>query len=202
MAFGIALLLSFLSRSASSETLLASLQFAVKRWVVSALMLVGLVTPPASNPVPEMVIAPVAVKHHRLDVAHKQVQHRAAIAVAENVAPQNSMRLSPVGVLRHYNYTFEGKATVHGQACHNASVLVRLTNGTTSVTRGGLTDENGFYSLELSMDAAANEPVDWMMTAKNVDGGKVELIGRKIVTREEDAVTVENVVNFVDASPS
>jgi len=211
VAFGMSLLISFMSRAANSETLLTSLEGMVKKVIYSALIMAGFMTPPTPYVHQAMTSRPAPAPTRFARLRHAAKVRLAAVPpilspdTESKPAPvPNSMHLNPEIVLRHYSYTFEGRATEHGQPSANASVLVRLTYGDTSVTKGTVTNADGSYSLSISIDAAADQPVDWMMTARNADSDKVELLGRRIVTHEEEsAVTVENSVDFVsDSAPS
>jgi len=89
-------------------------------------------------------------------------------------------------VLHRFNYIFDGIATLHGQPCPRASVLVRLISGDNTAAKGTVTNADGSYSLEMFIDAENRAPVDWIMEAYTPDFQKVELSGRRIVQREEE----------------
>ena len=106
--------------------------------------------------------------------------------------------------VHHYTYQFEGKATLHGQPCANASVLVRLVSGDTTLAKGTVTEADGTYILKVGIDVQDDSAVDWALEAYTADFDKVELSGRQIVKREQmddpEPITVNTPVDFVISS--
>ncbi len=101
-------------------------------------------------------------------------------------------------------YIFVGTATDHNVPFANASVLVRLMSDDQTVTKGASTGADGSYSIEVSIEASDNSPIDWTMEAYTPDFKKVELSGRKIVQRiaesENKPIVVNTPVEFVLSS--
>jgi hypothetical protein len=174
-----------------SDTFVGSARQLVRQLIQLMLVFLGLATP--TTPTPSTATPhPVVV-----------VQPKPTIKI-EKALP-NWMYLRNDPVLHRYNYVFNGKATLHGEHCANASVLIRLIAGDRTVTKGALTDANGDYSLEVAIDAQDKSPVDWTMDAYTADFQKVELSGRQIVQREvelgqepeKQPIIVTNPVEFV-----
>ena len=169
-----------------SESVLASGRHLLGQLVTLVLVFLGLSTPIVQTPAQAPAV-PVHLK-----------------APAPKPIP-NSMRLSSDPVLRHYVYVFKGQATLDGQPCPHASVLIRVLSGETTVTKGTVSEADGTYQLEVSIDAMDRAPVDWTMEAYTADFKKVELSGRQIVQREEEQeqapdkqpIIVTNPVDFV-----
>lgn len=107
-------------------------------------------------------------------------------------APWDTAALYPDKSLRSYTFRFEGRATHAGKPVPNASVLVFLTTSQGRQTQGVTSDENGFYSIEVSLEGSRNEPIDWSMTARTPDSQQVELVGRRILMHEEETIMVQN----------
>jgi len=169
-----------------SEMTIESAKHLVRQLIQLMLVFLGLATPTAQAP-----SIPVA---HPAAVAH--VKH---IHATVKMDP-NSMFLRSDPNLHRFTYIFEGKATLHGQPCPNASVLVRLISGDLTVAKGTVTEADGSYSVQIAIDAADMSPVDWTMEAYTADFKKLELNGRRIVQREEEQekqpITVTNPVEF------
>lgn len=108
----------------------------------------------------------------------------------------NSMSLNPSRVLHRYAYRFEGRATYKGVPCPQANVVVHLSSSQGTKTAGGFTEENGSYAIDLVIEAAADEPVDWTMEAFTRDFHKVQMDGRRIVTKEDTLITVQKPLEF------
>lgn len=176
------------SLPAHSESWYQPLQHLIRQFVQVTLVFLGLATPPV-QPFPAQIVlkAPAPVR-------------RVVQTPAPTTLP-NAMFLRREPVLRRYTYIFEGKATHHGQPYANASVLVRLMSGETSVTKGTVTEADGSYTIEVTLNAAPDSPVDWTMEAFTPDFKKVEFYGRKIVSREENVVIVQNPLEFLAALP-
>ena len=98
--------------------------------------------------------------------------------------------------LRQYTYIFEGQATHRGTPCADARVVIHLVTARGTITREGMTSLDGTYSITVSVEGSRYEPVDWSMEAYTSDFKKVEMIGRRIVMREDDTVTVHNPFEF------
>lgn len=116
----------------------------------------------------------------------------------------NSMNLRTLSNLRHYTYLFEGKATHQGIPCPSASVLVRVITGESAFTKGGITTEDGSYSIEIPVLAEDGAPVDWHVEAYTSEFKKLELSGRRIVQQEEELqkapIVVTTPVEFIISS--
>jgi len=169
-----------------SESMIVSARVMARHVVQLILVFLGLVTPTTPTPV------------------HK-VHHMKILPPPVVKAVPNSMLLGMDPHLHHYTYNFEGKATFHGAPCPNASVLVRLSSGDSTVTKGAVTEADGSYNLRVGIDAADNDSVDWTIDAYTADFTKVELSGRQIVQREQfekpqNPITVTNPVDFVISS--
>jgi hypothetical protein len=165
-----------------SETWIIQVRTVARHLVQLVLVFLGLVTP----------TTPAVPKPH-------MHLHRAPTPVEKPLANSMTLRTDP---LKHrYNYLFEGKATFHNKPCTNASVLVRLTSGADSVTKGAVTESDGSYTLKVGIDAEDNSSVDWTIEAYTADFDKVELSGRQIVQRsdieQQSPITVTNPVDFV-----
>lgn len=171
-------LVFLLGYASHSESWVGSAQQMVQQMTRLLLVFLGLVTPVAPPSPIQTVSAP----------------QTPVLATAK--PDPNSMMLRTLPVLHHYKYLFEGKATFQGQPCANASVLVRLIVGETTVTKGTVTDADGSYSLETAIDAEDKAPVDWEMEAYTPDFQKVELSGRRIVQREEEQEQKPIIVNM------
>jgi hypothetical protein len=171
-----------------SETWVIQVRTMARHLVQLVLVFLGLVTP----------VTPPAPAPH---VRHMHVP----AAPAPKPIP-NSMSLRTDPLKHHYNYLFEGKATFHNKPCANASVLVRLTAGAETITKGAVTESDGSYTLKVGIDAEDNSSVDWTIEAYTADFNKVELSGRQIVQRGETEIekqapiTVTNPVDFVISS--
>lgn len=115
----------------------------------------------------------------------------------------HAMKLNRDPKLRAYLYRFEGKATFQGEPCANASVTVRVETPQGTLFKGGMTDEGGNYSIELALQGARFDPVDWTMNAYTPDSKKAQLIGRRIIMHEDEedeSITVHNALTLQIAS--
>jgi hypothetical protein len=183
-------LIIFLARvPARSELSIESTKLLVRHLVRLMLVFLGLATPTQQIPVTP-VAPPVHVVHVKPAHAHVNVKR-----------DPNSMFLRTDPALHHYIYNFKGRATLNGQPCAKASVLIRLQAGDTTVAKGTVSEADGSYSLEVAIDAKDQSPVDWVVQAYTPDFKKVELSGRQIVQREEEQkkqpIIVTNPVEFV-----
>jgi hypothetical protein len=165
-----------------SETWIIQARTLARHMVQLILVFLGLVTP----------VTPAAPKPH---IHH----HRAPASVVKPIP--NSMMFRTDPLFHRYTYIFEGKATFHNQPCPNASVLIRLSSGDRTVTKGTVTEADGSYKLKVSIEAEEHASMDWSMEAYTADFNKVELSGRQIVQRTEverqEPITVTNPVDFV-----
>lgn len=165
-----------------SETWMVSARTLARHLIQLVLVFLGLVTP----------TTPIAPKAH----VH---MHRMPAPVVKPIP--NSMMFRTDPLLHRYTYIFEGKASLHNKPCPNASVLVRLSSGDRTVTKGTVTESDGSYNLQVAIDAEEHAAVDWTMEAYTADFDRVELSGRQIVQRAEiekqTPVTVTNPVDFV-----
>lgn len=167
-----------------SETWVHSIQELMHPFIQLVLIFLGLTAPaPEVRPVTPVVM-PVRV-----------VKPRVQPPAVEKPLP-NAMFLRRNPTLKRYTYIFEGKATSQGIPCAKASVLIRMTSGDVNVTKGGITEEDGSYSIQLAIDAVDKAPVDWTIEAYTPDFEKIELYGRKIVSMQEDTVVVQKPVDF------
>ncbi len=183
------MLLFLVGSPGHSQTLLQSAQHLARHMVRLLLVFLGLaspVTPPSSLPhfAPFRPMTPAA---------------RIAKAVPES---PNSMRLNTHVAMRRYTYRFEGQASYHGVPCPKASVLIRVISGHQTFARGGITRQDGTYTIEFPVLAADGAPVDWHMEAFSPEFKKLELSGRRIVQEEEDyseatPIVVTTPVEFV-----
>jgi hypothetical protein len=91
-----------------------------------------------------------------------------------------------------YTYLFEG--TLDYDAIHHpkAQVVVRLTSPHGSIQRLARVDHEGHYSLELAIDAAYHEPVDWSMQAAVAGAPSQALYGRRIVMDDDEIIVVRD----------
>jgi len=174
-----------------SETMVQSAKHFAGQLIQLVLVFLGLSTPVVQAPHASLIPAP----------AHAP----AAMVVRAKVSPVklllNSMLLRRDPPLHHYSYVFKGQATFKDQPCPKASVLVRLLSGDTTVTKGTVTEMDGSYSLEMSIDAKDKSPVDWTMEAYTPDFRKVELSGRQIVQREEEQDQQQNKQPIIVTNP-
>ncbi len=131
-------------------------------------------------------------------------QPKAPVVSKVRAGVPNSMQLSNVNNLKKYLYRFEGKASHEGVACPQASVLVRILSGSQTITTGGITNDDGTYSIEVPVLAVDGAPVDWHMEAFTSEFKKLELSGRRIVQEEEERlqspIVVTTPVEFVISS--
>ena len=127
----------------------------------------------------------VAHRRHSVEVVH--------VAVLDS----NRMNLHPLGDKQKYVYTFEGIATYDDQRCPNASILVRLSTADETRTVGGVTNADGTYSIQVPINAAVNDPIDWVVEGFTPDFQKVEMTGRRIVAKEDDPVTLVQPLAFL-----
>ncbi len=177
-----------------SEPMLDSAKHLVSQLIQLVLVFLGLSTPvtqaPSAAVAPTAIVSAAPMKHHR---------------AAMKIDPY-SMILRRDPILHHYTYLFKGNATLNGQACQNASVLVRLLTGERTVAKGTVTEADGSYFLEVAIDAEDRAPVDWTVEAYTPEFKKVELSGRQIVQRESEPgqeqqdkspIIVTNPVEFV-----
>ena len=74
----------------------------------------------------------------------------------------------------------------------HARVLVRLVSPHGRTEKVSKADAQGRYSLELDIDAARHEPVDWSMHADTSDGLEVELAGRRIAMDDDRIIVVRD----------
>lgn len=165
----------FVGMPGHSTTVLSSTQHLVKHLIQLVLVFLGLAAP-VHPPSPESIaLAP-------------RVPTAAALRKKPLVRPSipNSMALRTVSNLRHYTYRFEGKASHQGEICPNASVLVRIISGEKTFTKGGITNEDGTYSIEVPVLAEDGAPVDWRVEAFSSEFQKLEMSGRRIVQQEEE----------------
>jgi len=95
-----------------------------------------------------------------------------------------------------YSFVFEGKALYHGVPCPNASVLVTVFTPKGDLAKGGTTEADGSYHIQIAVNANANDAMDWQMQAYTPDFKKVELVGRKIIT-EDSSVSIDNTLAFL-----
>jgi hypothetical protein len=109
------------------------------------------------------------------------------------------MNLTALQRLHTYNYVFEGTVTQHHKPCAEANVLVRLNTSSANYVKGAITDEDGNYSIKMSVEAAPDEAIDYSMEAHDSDFNKVELIGRRIISREEEVVMVQKPIDITIA---
>ena len=142
-----------------------------------------------ASPVSTPVTVPMPV---RMPVHHMKAKPP-VIAVKKHPA-QSDFAFGTYSFLKKYTYRFEGKAAHGGIACANASVLVRIISNDETFTKGGLTDQDGNYSIEMTVMATEGTPVDWHMEAFSSEFRKLELSGRRIVQEEEETSTSPIVV--------
>ena len=110
----------------------------------------------------------------------------------------NGMALMAPG--RHtYTYVFEGKVASHGKPCPGAGVIVRLSTENETRVQGAVADDNGDYSITVSIDAQPDQAIDYVMNAHDPASNHVELVGRRITAHEEETVTVRNPINILVA---
>jgi len=178
-----------------SEVTIESAKHAVSQIIQLILVFLGLATPVAHAPM--SITAPV-----RPPAIVRAKPYHAPIKTTRMAIPDpNSMRLNSDPILHHFTYIFAGVASYKGEPCAKASVLVRLISGDVTVAKGAVTDADGSYSVEVSIDAQDMSPVDWSMEAYTPDFKKVELGGRRIVQREEELekkpIIVTTPVDFV-----
>ena len=183
-------LVFLMSYPAQSDFLAAQTRHLVRQFVQLILVLLGLVTPMAHTPLAQW---------HR--VTHKihwdrRASHPMPILRALRPAERAEITSLPLnGLHRLRTYHFEGIATLGGRSVPNADVLVRLTCGEQTVTKGTLTGPNGSYRLETSIAADAGDPVDWAVEAYTADFEKAKIEGRKIVQIEEEQDQAPVVIN-------
>jgi hypothetical protein len=165
----------------------------LKQWWAVLIGFLGFGSPVSAPPVavapaPSAIIAPPV---------HRPRTARLAPAVQDAEKPlADSMVLAKEPLRRRYTYVFEGQASNQQQPCPNASVLVRVTTSAGTRTQGTVTNADGTYMIEMVVEARDDEPVDWAMEAFTPEFKKVEMVGRRIVTKEETTVTVEKPVHF------
>jgi hypothetical protein len=109
--------------------------------------------------------------------------------------PLNAMSLVR-NTLIPYTFVFEGKALYHDVPCPNAGVLVTIFTPHGTLAKGGTTDADGSYRIEMAIKANANDAMDWQMQAYTPEFKKVELVGRKIIT-EDSSTSIDNTVAFL-----
>ena len=158
-----------------TELLLAQTRHLFQQLIQITLVFLGLVTPVSQSPSARFHQALANVRHHFSGTAP---------AARHSAAAQEMMFVPMNPILRQWNYIFEGKATLHGQPCPNASILVRLMVGEQSVTQGTITGPDGSYRLQASINADEKDPVDWTIEAYTPDFDKVEISGRRIIQAE------------------
>jgi hypothetical protein len=81
-----------------------------------------------------------------------------------------------------YNLTFEGTVK---NAPTGTEVQAKISQNGTWMTVSGPTDADGRFSLKMSVDAYANEPMDWILSAQTSQLTVRIDEGRKILSREE-----------------
>jgi hypothetical protein len=128
---------------------------------------------------------------HSIHVAHLQKK------VRDMIGPAGFRQTVDYDAsLRQYTYIFEGQATHKGTPCADARVVIHLVTSRGSFIQEAKTTEDGTYSIEMVVEGSRYEPVDWSMEAFTSDFKKVEMVGRRIVMREDDTVTVHNPFEF------
>jgi hypothetical protein len=136
-------------------------------------------------------LTPTATNPHLWKPARAPQTHTVQTAAKDRIGPAGMMAsLRKDNSLRQYHYVFEGVATYEGKPSPNASVLVRVVSSRETVVQGATTDADGAYSVEISLEGSRYEPIDWSMEAFTPDSQKVELLGRRIVMREDAPVVV------------
>ena len=181
-----------------TEATLSQVRHLLQQLVELTLVMLGLLTPVMHNS--------GALLRHPLRF---MPGHHVPVAAESALAPlpshamfsSNSMILRTAHSLHRMTYVFEGKATLHGQPCPNASVLIRLTSGERAVAQGIMTDGDGNYSVQVAIEAEDKDPIDWTIDAYTPDFKDVEIGGRRIVQSEEELdkqpIVVTNPVEFV-----
>ncbi len=175
-----------------TEPMIESAKRMVTQVVRLILVFLGLAHPVAQQPAAIVTAAHPA----RPAIVHKHARP----AKVQEVDP-NSMQLRTEPLLYHFTYIFEGKANLKGAPCPNASVLARLTSDDRTVVKGAVTEADGSYRLEVTIDAQDKAPVDWELKAYTPDFKPVELAGRKIVQRGANDSDKEPVQAELDKSP-
>lgn len=191
-------LIFFVGMPGHSASLIQSTQHLVKNLVRLVMVFLGLAAPtPTATPQTATALAPM-VKTMPMVAKPKP------IPVKLHPSVPNSMNLRTVSNLRRYLYRFEGKASYQGAPSSNASVLVRIITGESTFTKGGITNEDGTYSIEIPVMAEDGAPVDWHMEAYTSEFQKLELSGRRIVQQEEESgelpIVVSSPVEFTASS--
>jgi len=139
----------------------------------------------------------IAKKPHHVIHTARETIHIAPVVV---VADQNSMSLGQIILKRKYTYTFEGTATYNNAPCASASVLVRVTTEDGTHAVGGVTNADGTYSIQVPVIASINEPIDFTIEGYTPEFKQVEMAGRRIVSQEDDQVTVDRQLAFLSPS--
>jgi hypothetical protein len=170
-----ATLIFFLGLPGHSTTFVQTTQHLVKNFVRLVMVFLGLATP--------VITPPTTMIPPRAPII--KVKAKPPVVVKKEQTPE-IFSLNTYSHFRQYTYRFEGKATHQGVACSNASVLVRILSGDKTITKGGFTNEDGTYSIEVPVLATEGMPVDWRVEAFSSEFKKLELSGRRIVQEEEE----------------
>jgi len=183
-----AFMIALISSSGHSDLFVKETRQLIQQLIRLMLVFFGLVTPIGQTP--GTTFQHVAAQaHHKVPVVAHIASPLVAPAHPRAVEAPVSMEMHGLPMnnfLKHWTYIFEGKATLHDKPFQNASVLVRVTNDTQSVTQGTITGADGSYRLQVSIDGREGDPVDWTLVAYTPDFQKVELNGRNIVQPDSD----------------
>jgi len=109
----------------------------------------------------------------------------------------NSINLRRFG-LHKYLVNFAGLATYQGKPCANASILVRISTVDSSQAVGIITQPDGTYTTQILVEAMPNQPIDWIVEGYTPEFKKVEIVGRKIGTNEDNTIGVQQEVAFLN----
>jgi hypothetical protein len=154
------------------------------------------VLPSGAKTMAHKKVTPAPVESHEVDISLSPIDEDAPDSRLlhhgrlMNGHTPDRMNLTALQRLHTYNYVFEGAVTQHRKPCAEASVLVRLNTASANYVQGAVTDENGAYSIKMSVQAAPDEAIDYSMEAHDSNFNKVELVSRRIISREQEEVVM------------
>jgi hypothetical protein len=135
---------------------------------------------------------------HALHLPHRSL----AVVETKKEMPQHdiqnidSINLQRFG-LHQYLMNFAGLATYHGAPCANASILIRIATADGSQTVGLITKPDGTYATQILVESMPKQPIDWIVEGYTPEFKKVEIVGRRIGTDDDDPIGVEQEVAFL-----
>lgn len=178
--------LTFVSQPASTRTLEATVRGIVTFWITLFAGWLGVQTPSA-QPIVSALPPPVSVIRYapRITIVQK----------AEKPLP-TGMHLRPRLEIHDYVYRFSGVVTAQGKPFPLATVFLKLNSQRGNKSQGAVSEENGTYTVEAIVPAAADEPVDWTIEAYTPEFERIEFTGRQIVDKSNRVIELPQNFDF------